>query len=134
VSAGFRLGKLGSRPTRPAERPQLGIPPHSSSAGSSAPSETRLEVGSRAADEPVRLIVHAPGAGVIEISGDFTDWQPVQLQRSSTTRDVWEGSFRIARGIHRINVRRDGGAWLAPAGTTRSADDFGGEVGVFLLP
>ena len=135
VSAGFRLGKIGLRPTRPAERPQPGIPPHSSgAAGSLAPGETRLEIGRGAADEPVRLTVHAPGAGAVEISGDFTDWQPVQLQRSPTNRDAWEGSFRIARGIHRINVRRDGGAWIAPAGTTRSADDFGGEVGLFLLP
>ena len=133
VSAGFRLGKTGFRPARPAERPQPGIPPHSSDE-SVAPSEARLEISGRSGDEPVRLTLHAPGAGAVEVSGDFTDWQPVQLQRSLTNRDAWEGSFRIARGLHRINVRRDGGTWMAPAGTTRSADDFGGEVGVFLLP
>lgn len=133
VSAGFRLGKLGARPARP-ERPQPAIPPHSSGAnGSAVPGEPRLEIGNRG-EEPVRLTLYAPGAGAVEISGDFTDWQPVQLQRSPTNRDAWEGSFRIARGVHRINVRRDGGAWMAPAGTTRGADDFGGEVGVFLLP
>jgi hypothetical protein len=58
----------------------------------------------------------------------------VELQRSSTSGDAWEGLFRIAPGLHRMNVRRDGGPWMAPAGTTRSADDFDGEVGVFLLP
>jgi len=99
-----------------------------------APGETRLEIDGRNADDPVRLRVYAPGAGAVEISGDFTDWQPLRLQRSPTNRDAWEGSLRIARGLHRINVRRDGGTWMAPAGTTRSADDFGGEVGVFLLP
>ncbi|HXE82118.1 MAG TPA: hypothetical protein VN513_02155 [Gemmatimonadales bacterium] len=135
VSAGFRLGKLGFRPSRPAERPQAGIPPLSTGAdGSVPPGETRLEVTNRGADEPVRLTLYAPDARAVEISGDFTDWQPVQLQRSATKRDAWEGAFRIAPGIHRINVRRDGGPWTAPAGTTRSADDFGGEVGVFLLP
>jgi len=134
ISAGFRLGKLALRPSRPAERPQPGIPPYPSAGGSAAPTETRLEIASRNADEFTRLTLYAPGAGAVEISGDFTDWQPVQLQRSLTNRDAWEGRFRMARGIHRINVRRDGGTWIAPAGTTRSADDFGGEVGVFLVP
>jgi hypothetical protein len=135
VSAGFRLGRLGFRPTRPAERPQPGIPPHANGADGPVPAgQTRLEITNGGANEPVRLTLYAPDAGVVEISGDFTDWQPVLLQRSATKRDAWEGAFRIAPGIHRINVRRDGGAWMAPAGTTRSADDFGGEVGVFLLP
>jgi hypothetical protein len=136
VSAGFRLGTVAfSRAARPAQRPQPVIPYSSGgSDGSSSPAGARLEIRTRGADEPVQLTLYAPGAAAIEISGDFTDWQPVQLQRSATSRDAWEGSFRIARGIHRVNVRRDGGAWTAPAGTTRSADDFGGEVGVFLLP
>jgi len=43
-------------------------------------------------------------------------------------------SFRIPKGLHRLNVRRDGGPWMAPGGTTRSADDYDGEVGVFILP
>jgi len=135
VSAGFRLGKLGfSRPARP-QQPQAVIPYSSGgAAGSGSPAGARLEIRTRGGDEPVQFTLYAPGAVAIEISGDFTDWQPIQLQRSATSRDAWEGSFRIARGIHRINVRRDGGAWMAPAGTTRSADDFGGEVGVFLLP
>lgn len=136
VSAGFRLGKLGfSRRARPTERPHPPIPYSSSgSDGSVSPAGARLEIRSRSADEPVQLTLYTPGAAAIEISADFTDWQPIQLQRSATSRDAWEGSFRIAPGLHRINVRRDGGAWMAPAGTTRSADDFGGEVGVFLLP
>ena len=77
---------------------------------------------------------YSPLNHVVEISGDFTDWKPIELRRSLTNGDAWEGMFRMSRGIHRINVRRDGGAWTAPAGTTRSADDFDGEVGVFLLP
>jgi len=28
----------------------------------------------------------------------------------------------------------DGGAWIAPAGTTRLSDDYDGEVGVFVVP
>ena len=129
VSAALRLGAMGFR--RPPVRPRPGIP-HGGSNGSTMPAEARLQID--AGRDDVRLTLFAPGAGTVEISGDFTDWRPIELSRSATDRDAWEGTFRIPRGIHRINVRRDGGRWMAPAGTTRSADDFDGEVGVFLLP
>lgn len=141
LSAGFRLGASGSGASRkplPAARPRPAIPHSTSGADGSAllpPAETRLEVLSgRSTDDPVKLTLYAAGARVVEISGDFTDWKPIELRRSLTNGDTWEGMFRMARGIHRINVRRDGGPWTAPAGTTRSTDDFDGEVGVFLLP
>jgi len=31
-------------------------------------------------------------------------------------------------------VRIDAGMWTAPAGTTRAADEFGGEVGIVAVP
>jgi hypothetical protein len=135
ISVGIRLGAAGIRRAAPVPRPRPALPHSSSDPASSAPAEARLEItpGERP-DDAVRLTLHAPGAGAVEISGDFTDWRPVELRRSPTNPDAWEGTFRIARGIHRINVRRDGGPWMAPAGTTRSADDFDGEVGVFLVP
>jgi len=92
-----------------------------------------LEIQARE-DDDVRLTLFAPGATVVEISGDFTDWRPVALSRSPTTADAWVASLRIPHGMHRINVRRDGGPWMAPGGTTRSVDDYDGEVGVFVLP
>ena len=140
VSAGFRLGASGIRKPLPTVRPRPAIPHSSSGSDGSGgallpPTEARLEVApGRSTDDPVKLTLYAAGAGVVEISGDFTDWKPIELRRSLTNGDAWEGLFRMSRGIHRINVRRDGGAWTAPAGTTRSADDFDGEVGVFLLP
>lgn len=141
LSAGFRLGASGGRAIRkplPAARPRPAIPHSSSGPDGSVllpPAETRLEVvPGRSTDDPVKLTLYAAGARVVEISGDFTDWKPIELRRSPTDSDAWEGMFRMARGIHRVNVRRDGGPWTAPAGTTRSADDFDGEVGVFLLP
>jgi hypothetical protein len=139
VSAAFRVGATGLWRPAPLARARP-TPPHSNggangggiaSVGSGA--ETRLEVSGRR-DDRVSLTLYAPGARAVEISGDFTDWRPVELRRSATDGDAWQGEFRMARGVHRINVRRDGGPWLAPAGTTRSADDFDGEVGVFLLP
>jgi hypothetical protein len=138
VSAGFRLGASGIRKPLPTVGPRPAIPHSSSGSDGSAllpPAEARLEVAPGAStDDPVKLTLYAAGARVVEISGDFTDWQPMELRRSLTNGDAWEGLFRMSRGIHRINVRRDGGRWIAPAGTTRSADEFDGEVGVFLLP
>jgi hypothetical protein len=127
VSVSVRLG--GKSVRRPVAPTLLNTHP-SGSDGSAA--ETRLEIHAR--HEGVQLMLYAPGATVVEISGDFTDWRPVPLSRSPGNADAWVATFRIAPGIHRINVRRDRGPWLAPAGTTRSADDYDGEVGVFLLP
>jgi hypothetical protein len=132
VSAALRLGAIGIR--RPAVRARPVIPHASNgSNGSSTAADARLEIDA-GPDNVVRLTLYAPGAVSVEISGDFTDWRAVALSRNPTREGAWEATFRIPRGTHRINVRRDGGAWLAPAGTTRSADDFDGEVGVFLLP
>ena len=47
---------------------------------------------------------------------------------------VWEVVLRVASGMHRLNVRVDGGRWLAPAGTTHAADEFGGQVGMVAVP
>jgi hypothetical protein len=132
VTVALRFGAVAAR--RPAARTLRAAPDASSgSNGSTMAAVTRLEIQMLGEDR-VQLTMHAPGAIAVEISGDFTDWRPVPLSRDPTAGDAWVGTFRIARGMHRINVRRDGGPWMAPAGTTRSADDYDGEVGVFILP
>jgi len=68
----------------------------------------------------------------VEVAGDFTDWQPVALRRAG--EDMWESVLRIPSGVHRVNVRIDGGSWTAPAGTARAEDEFGGEVGIVAVP
>jgi hypothetical protein len=40
----------------------------------------------------------------------------------------------IARGVHQINLRIDGGAWIVPTGTTRITGDYGDAVGTFVVP
>ena len=130
VTAALRLGTIAvHRPATPALTNSHASELHSST----STSDTRLEIRSQQNDD-VRLTLYAPGATAVEISGDFTDWRPVPLSRDPVNGDAWVASFRISRGLHRINVRRDGGPWLAPGGTTRSADDYDGEVGVFILP
>ena len=80
----------------------------------------------------VRVVVYALARAMVEVAGDFTDWQPVALRRAGA--DTWESWLRIPSGVHRTNVRIDGGRWTAPAGTTRASDEFGGEVGIVAVP
>jgi 1,4-alpha-glucan branching enzyme len=118
---------------RPAPAVLPAIVHRSGSDGSTAADQTVLQI-QKQQDDDVRLTLYAPGATTLEISGDFTDWRPVALSRRPGKADIWGATFRMSSGVHRINVRRDGGPWMAPAGTTRSTDDYDGEVGVFILP
>ena len=130
VTAALRVGTI--RIHRPAARViSIDAPVPPAPSGSNG-TETRLTIQTRPDD--VLLTVYAPHAGLVEISGDFTDWQPVQLSRNTADHESWVGTFRISSGIHRINVRRDGGPWLVPGGTRRSPDDYDGEVGIFIVP
>ncbi len=129
ISLAIRLGTTTIvRRVRPAATHSAGSDPVGSIS-----SDIRLTVHKQLGDD-VRLGVYVPGAQTVEISGDFTDWQPVTLTRSLDNTNLWEATFRMTPGMHRINVRCDGGAWRAPGGTTRSSDDFDGEVGVFTIP
>jgi len=81
---------------------------------------------------PVRLLVHVAEATRVEVAGDFTDWRPLAL--SPAGGGLWEVVLPLTSGVHRIDIRIDGAAWIVPAGTTRAPDDYGGEVGIFVVP
>lgn len=76
--------------------------------------------------------VYVAGVQAVELMGDFTDWQPVPLE--PVRAGVWEIRLPLAPGVHRVNVRIDGGPWLVPAGTRREESEFGGGVGVVVVP
>ena len=75
----------------------------------------------------------AASAQRVEIMGDFTDWNPVQMS-SSRSPGAWTVSLPVSSGVHQVNVRIDGGEWIAPAGLTTVRDEFGGSVGILLVP
>jgi 1,4-alpha-glucan branching enzyme len=76
--------------------------------------------------------VLAPDARRVEIAGDFTDWQPVPMERVPAGR--WRFDVRLAPGVHQLNVRVDGGAWEVPAGLASLRDEFSGGVGLLVVP
>jgi hypothetical protein len=103
----------------PPERP--GTPPASALAFDVVPME----------DGQHRLHLLAPEARDVEVIGDFTDWTPVPLRRADGGR--WEGAFRLTLGVHRVNVRVNGGPWRVPPGLAATPDDFDGEVGLLVV-
>jgi 1,4-alpha-glucan branching enzyme len=80
----------------------------------------------------VRLSLAIEARNSVEVMGDFSDWQPVVLERASG--GVWTVDLSMSTGLHHINVRIDGGPWQIPSGLPTSADEFGSDVGVFFVP
>jgi hypothetical protein len=78
-----------------------------------------------------RLTARIGGVESVEIMGDFTDWAPVPLIRRG--RDQWELLIPMNPGMHHINLRIDGGQWIAPPGVPSIKDGFNGEVGVLVI-
>ena len=62
--------------------------------------------------------------------GDFTDWEPVALRRADGR---WTLELALAPGVHRLNVRVDGGEWRVPPSLTGVDDGFGGRVGLLVV-
>ena len=104
---------------------------HRGADGGTAPPAARLEIQSDRGGL-VRLVVQAAGATRVELAADFTDWRPLALTKRAD--GMWEAVLQIASGLHRVNVRIDGAAWIAPAGITRAADEYGSEVGILAVP
>jgi hypothetical protein len=78
------------------------------------------------------LVMQVAGAQRVEVMGDFTDWQPVVLAAAGEGRYRWAAA--MTTGMHRFNVRLDGGPWGVPEGSGIAADEFGGTVGVLVVP
>jgi hypothetical protein len=78
--------------------------------------------------ERQRIRMRVPGATRVELMGDFTAWRAVPLNRLDD--GVWELILPLGAGLYRVNVRVDGGPWVAPSGMPLVTDDFGGTVGI----
>ena len=74
--------------------------------------------------------VWAPGAQVVELMADFVDWVPVPLIKQPNGE--WQGFYRIAPGLHRVNLRLDG-ELDAPLNWRVERDEFLGNVALVLV-
>lgn len=78
-----------------------------------------------------RITARIGGVEAVEVMGDFSDWTPLALMRRG--RDHWELLVPMKSGVHQINMRIDGGQWIAPPGMPTMKDDFNGDVGVVVI-
>lgn len=72
--------------------------------------------------------VRAPGARMVEVMGDFSRWEAVPLEHLGGDR--WATTVLLEPGVHQVNVRVDGGAWMPPPGAPTTVDGYGGTSGV----
>jgi 1,4-alpha-glucan branching enzyme len=79
----------------------------------------------------VTLRVNAPRAQLVEVTGDFTSWVPLQLAPASD--GWWTATLPIKPGKYQMNLRIDGGKWLVPPGLLSMLDEFGGTVGLLVV-
>ncbi len=85
----------------------------------------RLDNGS------ARITLGGLDAAAVELMGDFTGWEPIALVRSGQRE--WTANVPIPAGIHRVNLRVDGGQWIVPPGLPSSTDEFGGAAGILIV-
>ncbi|HEY4131238.1 MAG TPA: glycogen-binding domain-containing protein [Gemmatimonadaceae bacterium] len=79
-----------------------------------------------------KLVIRVGGVETVDVMGDFSDWSPLTLVRRG--RDLWELNVPLSPGMHQINVRVDGGPWMAPPGLPTVNDSFNGFVGLIVVP
>ena len=129
ATAGLRIDFAAREPL-----PALTIPPAIVAAvqryrQSGSTPAARIEILPTGSAYIVRI--HAANAQSVELMGDFTDWNTTALTRAG--EDVWELRIELTPGVHRLNVRINGGAWVVPDGARPEQGEFGDVVGVVVV-
>jgi hypothetical protein len=122
VTLGLRLAR---RPPRELVSPVLTAEP---------PPEAAALKGfamRRTAEGRVRMQLDAPTLQRVELLGDLTDWVPVPMLREGGS---WIVEVDAPPGRYRMSFRVDGGTWVAPPGVPSESDDFGGTIGIVMVP
>ena len=79
----------------------------------------------------VTFKVFAPSAHTVELTGDFTRWDPQAM--TPVGNGWWVTTRALNPGKYQINLRVDGGKWIAPPGLLSMLDEFGGSVGLLVV-
>jgi hypothetical protein len=77
------------------------------------------------------LLISGLTARRVELMGDFTGWQAVDLLRVGDGE--WVLPTPVPEGAHRLCIRVDNGPWRAPPGLPTAPDEFQGQVGVLVV-
>ncbi len=128
ISVGVRLASA-RRNTATLQNFGLKSPPASGSGESSGEADVFRVVKNAQGGKVLQY--RAPTATRVEMTGDFTQWVPVSLQRSAD--GWWTGELPRAAGTYQMNLRVDGGPWIVPPGMLSMKDEFGGVTGLLVI-
>ena len=128
-SAALRVGTRRALTSDPALRAELTLPYEMERLRRNARPGAFSALLNPDGTRTLRVVV--PGARRVELMGDFTDWVPVALVPGPG--NTWAFEVFLAPGVHRVNLRVDGGEWLVPPGLAAARDEFGGEVGLLVV-
>jgi 1,4-alpha-glucan branching enzyme len=82
---------------------------------------------------PYRFVIYRPDVSRMEITGSFTAWQRVPMNRVESS-GYWEATLDLTQGEHRFTYILDGRqSFPDPTVLTRERDDFGGENSILLV-
>ena len=129
-SAALRLATGRPPVNDPAVRAELTLPYELSRLRRGRANPESFTVAMNAQGQRV-ISVRVPGARQVEMMADFTDWLAVPLE--PTAADQWQLVLAVSPGVHRVNLRVDGRAWIVPPGLTAVKDEFGGAVGLLVV-
>ena len=85
-------------------------------------------VSGAASNQPVsvRLVLHAPTAGQVQVAGTFNDWTPQAAPMRQGADGTWHTTVLLPRGRHEYMFVIDGNQWVAdPTAELSAPDDFG---------
>ncbi|HEX6627442.1 MAG TPA: glycogen-binding domain-containing protein [Gemmatimonadaceae bacterium] len=123
VSLGLRIASAARRVSSPS------IDASASQSDSSGASVVKFLTDRNAGVVTFRIF--APSAQSVELTGDFTNWDPL------AAAPVGDGWWTVARplivGKYQMNLRIDGGKWVVPPGLLAIVDEFGGNVGLLVI-
>ena len=121
LSAAIRFGRSNAAPALVTQAPREG------------PEMDGGRIDVNVMGDSLRIVrVRLRAARTVELMADFTDWEPVSM--SQAPNGDWTVERVIAAGTHHVAIRADGGEWIVPPNLPRVSDEFGGEVGLLIVP
>lgn len=83
----------------------------------------------------IRFVYFDEEAESMAVAGDFSDWDPVSMNREVIDgKQVWTGMIPATRGEHRYMFVKDGDEWLTdPLADMQRDDGFGNKNAVIYL-
>jgi hypothetical protein len=86
----------------------------------------------RTADGGITARFVARDTGTVRIAGEWNGWRVEALEADGPR--AWLLRAALAPGVYRFSLVRADGRWTVPEGVPTAADDFGGMVGLLVVP